>query len=120
MRSGFSVSLEPPWEGRHVVRVAGRVEATTSQELADFLARLDGDVRLDCADVLRIDASGIRVLLNAAGKLDSLRLVNVNDDVLRTLERTDATSLLGVPSLRRRTPSPRRATREPPRPKSPA
>jgi anti-anti-sigma factor len=102
MSTGFSIALEPPWEGRHVVRVVGELDSTTSPQVDDFLGRQHGDVRVDCTELSRIDASGVWVLLKAAARLASLRLVNVNADVLCVLEQTEATSLLGVPSLRRR------------------
>src|SRR5437879_359923 len=102
MSTGFSIALEPPWDARHVVRIVGELDSTTSAQVDDFLGRLHGDVRVDCMELSRIDTSGVRGLLKAAARLASLRLVNVNADVLCVLEQTEATSLLGAPSLRRR------------------
>jgi anti-anti-sigma factor len=96
MSPDFLVSLEPPWNGSHVVRVVGELDLAAAEELRAFLDRLDGNVRIDCTEVSFVDASGIRVLLQAAGHLPSLVLVGVNREVRRVFELTDTTSLLAA------------------------
>src|SRR5438874_11139472 len=78
--------------GRPPFRAVGELDSTTSAQVDDFLGRLHGDVRVDCMELSRIDTSGVRVLLKAAARLASLRLLNVNADVLGVLEQTEATS----------------------------
>jgi anti-anti-sigma factor len=98
MSAEFRIRLEPHENGSHVVSVAGELDIATSPDLDEFLARLDGTVVLDCADLSFIDASGIRTILQAAARLDDLRLVDVRPAVRRVFELTDTASLLELPS----------------------
>ena len=99
MSTDFSVSLEPPWNGSHIVRVGGDLDLAHVGQLSDFLARLDGHVRIDCTELSIVDASGIRGLVEAAASLTSLRLVNVPRELRWVFESTAARSLLASASV---------------------
>src|SRR5437588_12809005 len=94
MATEFSISLAPPWNGEHVVRVVGELDLATMDEVDRFLARLQGAVCLDCRELRFIDGAGLRSLLQSAARLESLRLVNVAPTVRRVFELTETTSLL--------------------------
>jgi anti-anti-sigma factor len=97
MAAGFSISLDLPRNGAHSVRLAGDLDLAATDELDDFLARLDGNVCLDCSELLFVDASGLRCLLTASAQLNRLVLVNVAAPVRRIFEITDTTWLLDSP-----------------------
>ena len=99
MSADFSISLEPPWNGSHIVRVGGDLDLAHVGQLSDFLARLDGHVRIDCTELSIVDASGITALVEAAARLASLRLVNVPRELRWVFELTGARSLLGSASV---------------------
>ena len=91
--------------GRLRVRVAGEVDLATAGEFRDGLnSALDGltgtVVEVDLDEVRFLDSSGILVLLNAharaAGQDCPLVVTNPQPGVLRVLEITGVTALLGV------------------------
>ena len=87
--------LEPPKSGSHVVELAGESSTwKTAPEVGDFLARLSGSVKVDCSRFTFIDASAVRILLQAAACLASLQLTNVTPAMRQALQLTDTTSLL--------------------------
>jgi anti-anti-sigma factor len=94
MSTEFTIRLEPPWNGSHVVSIVGELDIATVHEVSDFLTRLDGTVTVDCAGLSFVDASGIRAFLQAAARLEHLQLINVHRVVRRVLDVTDTTSLL--------------------------
>jgi anti-anti-sigma factor len=99
MATDFSISLEPPWNGVHVVLVAGEIDLAVIGEVARLLAQLRGRVCVDCSELRFIDAVGIGCLLEAAARLESLQLIHVTPPVRRAIEATDTTSLLGPEHL---------------------
>jgi anti-sigma B factor antagonist len=98
MSADFWVSLEPPSNGSHIVRVGGELDLAVAGQLREVLAHLDGHVRIDCKELSFVDASGIGVLVGAAARLDSLRLVNVAPQPLRVFELAGTQFLHEVPS----------------------
>ena len=95
MAAGFSISMGSPRDGSRVVRVVGELDYPASCELDRFLARLVGRVCVDCRGLRFIDARGLGCLIEAAGRLEYLRLLNVPAPVRRVLELTQTTWLLG-------------------------
>jgi len=76
------------------VSVHGEIELTTlkpfRQRIFEILEASKGDMEIDCADLMYIDSSGIKVLLDMVKALKeqnrSLQLSNVSDKIYRVLE----------------------------------
>jgi anti-anti-sigma factor len=94
MAAEFSISLDLPKNGAHSVRLAGDLDLAAVHEVDRFLAHLNGNVCLDCTELRFVDATGLRCLLAASARLNSLALVNVATSVRRVFELSDTISLL--------------------------
>jgi anti-sigma B factor antagonist len=87
----FTVSVD---EGRGaVVRLTGELDLAGVPLLQSVLARLDGDVELDCSGLEFIDASGLRAFHEALRTCDGrgckLVLVDPSPAVLRLLQMVE-------------------------------
>jgi anti-anti-sigma factor len=86
-----------------IVRISGRIDATTSADLDTAVANLAdsglGPVVLDFSDVDYISSAGLRVLLIAlrmlSGKGRRLALAALNPDVMDVVRLTGFDRLLG-------------------------
>jgi anti-anti-sigma factor len=89
--SGNTFSLESlPSEslgGTHhqVLAISGELDLAAAPRLTEALRFASGTVSIDCQSLSFIDASGIRVLEEALGHLDHIRLINVGPRVRKVL-----------------------------------
>jgi anti-anti-sigma factor len=83
LESGFSDSLG----GRHdqVLTISGELDLATAPHLTRALRFASGTVSIDCRSLSFIDAAGVRVLEEALGHVDHIRLMNVGSRVRRVL-----------------------------------
>jgi anti-anti-sigma factor len=83
----FKVSVVD--ERRNVVRVEGELDIAGVPWLTSVLARLDGDIELECSALDFIDAAGVGAFVRAhhacAARGDKLVLVEPSRSVLRVL-----------------------------------
>lgn len=94
MPAEFSIVQQTPSNGWREVALTGELDLAVSGALAQFLATLDGRVRVDCSELDFLDAAGLRALLEAAARLEHLELVHVGPAVRRVLDATGTTQLL--------------------------
>jgi anti-sigma B factor antagonist len=80
-----------------VVAVAGELDVATAPELAQALARAEGEVTVDLCAATFADPSGLRVLLAARAEGCPLRVLRRRGGaVARLLTLTDTETLLRV------------------------
>jgi hypothetical protein len=60
MAAEFSISLDLPKDGAHVVRLAGDLDSATVDEVDRVLKHLKGDVCLDCSELRFVDTAALR------------------------------------------------------------
>ena len=95
MTPEFSIRLETA-DGCHIITLAGEVDLATASEVRSVLAPLRGRVRIDCSQLTLIDAAGLRSLLEAESRLESLELLHVSPSVRRIFEVTDTCFLFAT------------------------
>ncbi|MCR4788297.1 MAG: STAS domain-containing protein [Lachnospiraceae bacterium] len=84
------------------VSLAGRLDTTTSPELEKELStKLDdvGSLIFDFKDLEYISSAGLRVVLatqKTMNKKGSMKLINVNNNILEILEVTGMTDILTI------------------------
>ena len=91
-------------EGHAVIALDGEIDLAVAPslgtELVDQVAKLTGDVVLDCSDLTFIDSTGLKALLRVQQSLEAdgrtLALRNVSDACRRPIEICGLTEVLGV------------------------
>ena len=90
-------------EGKVVtVYVSGQIDTNTSPELMEYLNGVfptAEDLVLDIAEVDYISSAGLRVILFAQKTMNakgSLKIANVNEDIMETFELTGFTDILDI------------------------
>lgn len=92
-------SLPPPAAVVPADRVLlpGELDLATAPEVEIQLAKVDGDILIDCARLIFIDVGGLRPLLSAHRRCIAqgkrLALVNPPQCLMRLLELTDLTAI---------------------------
>jgi anti-sigma B factor antagonist len=84
--------------------LAGEIDLSNSQRLADQLATIAGagaaDLEIDMSLVTFCDSTGLKVLLNAQQRFDeaggTLRIIGASDQVTRLLQITGTADTLGA------------------------
>lgn len=85
-----------------IITVSGRVDTTSAPELEKFiLENTEGvtDLVLDLADMPYTSSAGLRVLLKAQKLMNSqgsMKLINVQEDVMEVLDMTGFTDIINV------------------------
>jgi anti-anti-sigma factor len=80
--------------GTQVVAVFGELDVATVPELERILDPLAGRVVIDCSSLRFMDAAAIGTLVRASHRVASLRLVNADPVVRKTLEVVELDALL--------------------------
>lgn len=89
-------------EGSVVLRVAGRLDTSTSADFSAEVERLLADCRetdsvtVDAADMEYISSSGLRVFLALAKKYGHFRVAEANDAVYQVFDMTGFTKIMTV------------------------
>ncbi|MDO4459723.1 MAG: STAS domain-containing protein [Clostridia bacterium] len=84
------------------IKIAGRIDTMTAPELENEIVSIDEstkDLILDMTGVEYISSAGLRVLLAAQkkmGKVGSMRLTGVCDNVMEVLEMTGFADILVI------------------------
>ncbi len=91
-----------PGADRLQIALSGRIDSTNAEDFEHELIsarnkRPGGEIALDCKDLEYISSAGLRVLLKLEKKeKDSLRLINVSQEVDEILDMTGFSEILNV------------------------
>jgi anti-sigma B factor antagonist len=80
--------------GRTLVRIVGELDLATAPRLEETLALFDGPILVDCARLEFIDATGLKVLANAAHEHNGLTLQNASPMLARLVRLTELEDVL--------------------------
>ena len=83
------------------IALVGRLDTTTAPQLENEIKQLDGitELVLDFAKLEYISSAGLRVLLasqKTMNKQGSMKLCNVNDDIMEVFEITGFADILTI------------------------
>jgi len=99
----ITITHKPTAEGLEIF-LEGRLDTAAAQTCADELEQLCAigakPLLIDCTKLEYIASSGLRILLLLRKKMQAqggtIRLTNVNDEVLQVLKMTGFTALFGL------------------------
>lgn len=108
MSAEFTLRHEPQSNGRHVIAVAGEIDLYTAPDLKQTLTQVIEDgasgVVMDLSETTFLDSTGLGVLIGGLKRLRSrdgaLAIVNVDDNIARTLEITGLDQIFTIRSSR--------------------
>jgi len=99
----ITFTANPVAEGLEIA-LKGRLDTAAAQSCADQLEQLcligPKALTINCAELEYVASSGLRILLTLRKKMmaqgGTIRLVNVNDEVMQVLKMTGFTALFGL------------------------
>ena len=87
-------------ESKRIIHLPGRIDAENAsaaeQELNELAAVEGKQIELDAGQLEYISSAGLRILMNLKRRLESLRIVEVSQEVYEILDVTGFTALLDV------------------------
>ena len=96
----LAVETRPDAPGGPVIAVSGDLDISSVEKLrsavAEMAAARPEELTFDMSGLRFMDSAGIAVLLGAAGKVPSVRLLNPTTPVRRVIELTGLTEILKV------------------------
>ena len=97
------MTIEQKQNGNQLVmNIAGRLDTSTAPELEEALSKVSGEVTelvFECKDLEYISSAGLRVLLKAQKKMNtvgSMKVTHVNDAIMEVFTITGFDSILTI------------------------